>query len=127
MRENPHVALCFFWPFLHQQIIVEGNVAMISEPESDEAWGQSQRISGLAHWASGQTAKPKMRSELNLRLGDFKRRFSFEKVPRPPGWCGFAIRPERMEFWRTGWERLNARQVYQRNDAGAWTVEQANP
>lgn len=127
MQDNPYAALCFYWPGLHHQVIVEGEVAMLSETASNEAWGQQQRISGLAHWASDQTGKPEIQQGLNLRLGDFKRRFSFEKVPRPPDWCGFLIRPQRIEFWKTGWGRLNVRHRYHRSQEGVWILEQANP
>src|SRR5581483_11393949 len=54
MLANPRAALCFHWPALEQQAIVEGCVRMLSDAESDELWHIQPRENMLGHWASDQ-------------------------------------------------------------------------
>jgi len=56
MQRNPRVALCFHWPRLHYQVIIEGDVALLSEGESDAQWRNLPRDYSLGRWASDQTA-----------------------------------------------------------------------
>jgi pyridoxamine 5'-phosphate oxidase len=46
--------------------------------------------------------------------------------PRPPRWGGYRIRPERVELWEEGPDRLHDRLRY-RADSGAWTLERLSP
>lgn len=127
MQQNPRAALCFYWPELNQQVIAEGEVAILSDSDADAAWGHRPRDVGLGHWASDQIGTPEQEQTLKDHLEDARHRFSFERVPRPPDWYGFEVRPDRIEFWKTGWGRLKSRVLFQRNESGLWTEDQANP
>lgn len=127
MEQNPRAALCFHWPAHHQQVNVEGGVVVLPDDDANSAWGHGPRESGLGHWASNQVGATEQESGLKERLSKFKQQFNFERVPRPPDWYGYEIQPDRIEFWKTGWGRLQSRIRFQRNDSGIWTESQINP
>lgn len=41
LNDNPQAALCFYWPELHQQIVVEGSVARREEAQANGRTGMS--------------------------------------------------------------------------------------
>ena len=127
MQQNPRAALCFHWSALHQQVNVEGSVVVLTDADANSAWGHGPREAGLGHWASDQVGAAEQESGLKERLSKFRQRFSFERVPRPPDWYGYEIQPDRIEFWKTGWGRLQSRTQFQRNDADIWAESQINP
>lgn len=127
MQQNPRAALCFHWPSLHQQVTVDGEVRMLPSDEADAVWNHRPRAIGLGHWASDQAAAAAPEQELEQRLHGLKRKFGFERPPRPPDWCAFAIHPDRIEFWKTGWEHLRSRARFHKDEAGAWSEDCRNP
>jgi pyridoxamine 5'-phosphate oxidase len=127
MQDNPHVAVCFFWPELHSQVVVEGEVDILSEADSDTYWKKRTRESQLGAWVSEQSEAPVSSRELQEKLTQAKAEFSFEQAPRPPHWRAFLVRPARIEFWKTGWHRLLARTKFQKQPGGEWTEERENP
>ena len=49
-----------------------------------------------------------------------------EEVPRPPWWGGYVLRPETVEFWQNGPDRLHDRLRYRREGEG-WVLERLSP
>jgi pyridoxamine 5'-phosphate oxidase len=49
-----------------------------------------------------------------------------EGPPRPPRWGGFRIRPEVVELWEEGADRLHDRLRY-RPQSGGWALERLSP
>ena len=48
------------------------------------------------------------------------------RVPRPPFWGGFALRPDEIEFWQGQAGRLHDRFRYTR-EADGWRLERLAP
>jgi pyridoxamine 5'-phosphate oxidase len=48
-------------------------------------------------------------------------------VPRPEGWGGFRVVPQRIEFWYGAKFRLHERWRYDRDAAGAWSKRMLYP
>jgi pyridoxamine 5'-phosphate oxidase len=46
--------------------------------------------------------------------------------PRPPRWGGYRIRPEVVEMWEEGADRLHDRLRYQVR-SGSWRIERLSP
>lgn len=126
LTENPRAGLCFYWPSIHQQVIVEGPAGPVSEAESDAFWARRDRHGQLAALASRQSASLDSRSELEQRLVELRQRYGFDAVPRPQDWVGFRIAPTRIEFWRADWHHLHERLCYTKSD-GEWTVSLLAP
>ena len=126
LEANPHAALCFYWPWLDEQVRVEGRVTRLSDEESDAYFASRPRGKQVGAWASKQSRPLASREVLVDRVADAEARFAGKDVPRPPYWGGYRIAPERIEFWRAGEFRLHDREVYLREGDG-WKIERLYP
>jgi len=57
---------------------------------------------------------------------EFEQKYAGREVPRPPYWTGFALAPERVEFWWQREFRLHDRFEY-RFEGSAWLKRRLNP
>jgi len=126
LEANPHAALCFYWPWLDEQVRVEGRVTRLSDAESDAYFASRPRGKQVGAWASMQSRPLASREVLVDRVADAEARFAGKDVPRPPYWGGYRIAPERIEFWRAGEFRLHDREVYLR-EGDSWRIERLYP
>lgn len=127
MQSNPRAALCFYWRVLQYEVIVEGEVVLLSEEESDAEWRKMPRDTSLGHWASDQTQADVEPGALKQNVQTYRKEFDWESVPRAPSWRAFEIRPDRITFWPTGWQRLRVRERYLKSADGSWAVSKDNP
>ena len=119
-------ALCFHWQPLDAQVRVEGDAAPVPPAAADEYFATRARGSQLGAWASLQSRPIEQAGDLERRLADFERRFGDGPVPRPPHWSGFVVTPRRMEFWKSGANRLHQRHLYERR-GDSWTMTTLYP
>ena len=127
IQNNPRASVCFFWPGLQYQVIVDGAVEVLSEADSDLYWRKRPRDSQLGAWASEQSEKLQDKGALKKNLAAYKKLFDYKSADRPTNWRALQIRPQRIEFWKTGWNRLAARTRYQVQPNGEWTEQIENP
>jgi len=126
LDQNSRAALCFYWPTIKEQVRVEGPVERLSDEESDSYFATRSRGSQIAAWTSQQSQPLDSRRILVGRFLKYQAKFAARKVPRPPFWGGFLLRPERMEFWHSQLHRLHDRMLYVR-DGEQWTVQRLYP
>jgi pyridoxamine 5'-phosphate oxidase len=126
LSANPRAALCGYWPWIDEQVRVEGTVARVADAESDAYFAGRPRGSQLAAWASDQSAPLEARADLERRYDALEARYAGAPVPRPPHWGGYRLTPERIEFWQAGTSRLHERRLFVRDGAG-WRVTALNP
>ncbi|MGQ0622699.1 MAG: pyridoxal 5'-phosphate synthase [Panacagrimonas sp.] len=127
MQINPRAALCFHWRVLQYEVIVEGEVALLSEGESDAEWDKLPRDVSVGHWASDQTQADVEPAALKQNVQTYRKQFDWDRVPRAPSWRAFEIRPDRITFWQTGWQRLRVRERYLKSPDGSWVMSKDNP
>jgi pyridoxamine 5'-phosphate oxidase len=126
LEKNPGAALVFLWKELERQVRVEG-VASRLDPERSAAYFHSRpRESQLSAWASTQSVVIKTRSELEAKYIEVAARFADGEVPLPPHWGGYALLPQRIEFWQGRPGRLHDRFLYVRVENG-WRIERLAP
>ena len=54
-------------------------------------------------------------------------RFAGAVVPRPPGWSGFRVVPDAVEFWFGAQFRLHERWLHERDAGGRWQQRMLYP
>lgn len=126
LASNPKASLCVFWQPLMKQVLIEGTVGPVSEQNADAYWATRRRDSQLAAWASRQSEPLDDARTLKGRLAEYRERFEFKPVPRPPYWSGYRLKPTRIEFWTSGWRSLHERVCYEHSD-DTWSMTLLNP
>jgi len=126
LAENPRAALVFHWPAVGRQIRIEGRVERTSAAESDEYFGSRHPDSQIGAWASAQSSPLTRREDLLRRVEECERRFGDGPVPRPPGWGGYVLHADALEFWQHRESRLHDRFRYERSGDG-WAVTRLSP
>ncbi|MBV8067899.1 MAG: pyridoxamine 5'-phosphate oxidase [Candidatus Eremiobacteraeota bacterium] len=126
LAENPQAAAVLYWPQLHRQVRVEGDVVPLPENESDEYFSERPRGHRIAAWASEQSRVLESYAVLEDRFAHFDARFEGEDVPRPHSWGGYLLTPSRIEFWQGRPNRMHERIEYTRVGNG-WQTARLQP
>lgn len=116
---NPWAALCFGWLEDGRQIRAEGQVARVSDVESDTHFATLPRSIQLLAWSSDQRAEIDDRKVVRGRFDAERERFLGQEIPRPQRWGGYRLVPEEMEFWQRRADEIQDRFRYRR-DTGGW-------
>jgi pyridoxamine 5'-phosphate oxidase len=122
----PAAAIVVYWRELDRQVRARGTVERLSGEDSDAYFAGRPRDAQLGAWASPQSHPIPSRGELEGRVDDAGERFGSERIPRPPHWGGYVLRPESVEFWQGEAARLHDRFRYTR-DADGWRIERLAP
>jgi len=125
---HPKAAMLFHWKSLRRQVRLEGPVTPTTAEEADEYFATRQRGSQIGAWASDQSRPLESRFALEKRVAEYAARHVIGKVPRPPHWSGFRVKPVLIEFWQDGAFRLHDRLEYRRASPDApWTIRTLYP
>jgi pyridoxamine 5'-phosphate oxidase len=127
LAANPSACLVFPWYGIERQVIAEGRVRELSQPESERYFRSRPRGSQIGAWASRQSTVIASRAVLVDRVAELERRWPEpEQVPMPGFWGGYLLEPDAVEFWQAGAFRLHDRLRYRRHDDG-WIIERLSP
>lgn len=126
LADDPRACLVFWWQPLRRQVRVRGRVERVADEESDDYFQSRPRESQVGAWASAQSQPIDSRETLEARVAEASERYPLE-VPRPPGWGGFRLLPDSVEFWQGRDSRLHDRFLYRRAEDGSWSVQRLMP
>jgi pyridoxamine 5'-phosphate oxidase len=126
LAAHPHAALIVYWRELDRQVRIRGPVEKLPPSADDAYFATRPEAARIGAWASPQSRPLPDREALDDRVREATERFAGGDVPRPEFWGGFAVRPERVEFWQGQAARLHDRFVYVREGDG-WSIQRLAP
>jgi len=110
LAATPYASATFPWYQLGRQVHLRGPVTKVEPQVNEDYWAKRPRGSQLGAWASHQSQPIASRAALLAQLTEVTERFAeSERVPLPPGWGGYLIAPEQVEFWQGRENRLHNR------------------
>lgn len=128
LEKNPNACLVFYWKELERQIKIEGIVEKLKNKDNDEYFFSRPEGSRIGAWASPQSSVIADRSVLEGNVAKFTEKFEGKKVPRPPHWGGYIVKPTLIEFWQGRPSRLHDRIQYTLpKNKKTWTIERLAP
>ena len=120
IKENPKATMCFHWKSLLRQIRIAGTLEQVDEKTADDYYNSRAYESRIGAWASKQSSVLDDRNQLIDSIEDYKKKYSDkENVPRPGHWSGWNLKPNSIEFWLDGENRIHERLKYIK-DKSAW-------
>jgi len=125
--ENPKAAVLFPWLDLDRQVKIEGSIEKISSKESLKYFLSRPKGSQIGAWVSHQSEVISSRSILEAKFNEIKNKFVKGEIPFPSFWGGYILKPEKIEFWQAGTDRLHDRFVYTLDDKSNWEIERLAP
>ncbi len=126
LAAHPKAALLFHWKGLKRQVRVRGPVSVVSDAEADAYFASRARTSRLGAWASQQSRPLESRFALEKAVAVYAAKYPVGKVPRPPYWSGYRLKPVEWEFWKDMPFRLHNRIQYRQTDKG-WETHRLYP
>lgn len=121
IKENPFVSMCFHWKSLLRQVRINGKVSQVENSVADEYYNSRAYESRIGAWASKQSSVLTNRQQLVNSIEKFKEKFNDkDKVPRPDHWSGWNLKPDSLEFWLDGDNRIHERLKFILDHNGKW-------
>ena len=121
IKENPSVSMCFHWKSLLRQVRINGKVTPVQNTVADKYYNSRAYESRIGAWASNQSSVLNDRQELINSINKFKEKFNEkDNVPRPDHWSGWNLKPDSIEFWLDGDNRIHERLKFLLNSDGSW-------
>ncbi|HSN60398.1 MAG TPA: pyridoxamine 5'-phosphate oxidase [Ferruginibacter sp.] len=124
---NANCCLLFFWKELERQVRINGIAEKISAKESIEYFDSRPAGSQIGAWASPQSMVVAGKAMLIETFQYYAERFKHGKIPKPPHWGGYRVKPTRIEFWQGRPSRMHDRILYTSTPEGNWKTERLAP
>ena len=116
IKKDPKISMCFHWKSLLRQVRIVGLASKVSNNEADKYFNSRSYESRIGAWASDQSSILIDRKDLLNSINNYREKFLNEdKVPRPNHWSGWRLKPEEIEFWLDGENRIHERLKYIKN------------
>ena len=116
IKKDPKISMCFHWKSLLRQVRIVGLASKVSNKEADKYFNSRSYESRIGAWASDQSSILIDRRDLLNSINNYREKFLNEdKVPRPNHWSGWRLKPEEIEFWLDGENRIHERLKYIKN------------
>lgn len=126
LAAQPFAALTLFWPELERQVRIEGRVERVAPEVSDAYFASRPYQSRVGAWASRQSQALDSPRTLLARAARYAAQY-VGGVPRPENWGGYAVTPDRIEFWQGRPSRMHDRVLYLLDEQGRWVKSRLYP
>ncbi len=118
LRDNPYAAATFYWPALGRQARVEGRTEIAERALAEELFAERPRSHQLQAHVSRQGEEIESLDQLRDRLEALRSELGEVPVPCPKDWGAVRLRPDRVEFWQEGEDRLHSRRLFEASADG---------
>ncbi len=123
---NPRTALVFHWPALGRQARIEGRAAVAERELAEELFAERPRSHQLQALVSRQGEAIEDLGALRARLDELKAETDGQAIPCPTDWGAIRVRPDVVELWTEGEDRLHERRLFERH-GDRWTERLLSP
>lgn len=127
IKENPKVALLFFWKEMERQVKICGYTESVSRMETMKYFMTRPRESQIGAWVSKQSQVVSTKTLLHQKMAAMKKKFQSGVIPVPNFWGGYRVVPLSFEFWQGGKNRLHDRFIYESTENGNWNIKRLSP
>lgn len=127
LSKNPNISLSFVWHGLERQVHIEGIATKVSSDESNEYFRKRPYRSRIGARISPQSQPISSRMQLIRAFVKETARWIGKEVERPANWGGYAVTPNRIEFWQGKPNRLHDRFLYTLQSNGKWEISRLAP
>ena len=116
IKNDPKISMCFHWKSLLRQVRIVGLASKVSDQEANEYFNSRSYGSRIGAWASEQSSILINRQDLLNSIEKYKKKFpNKNEVSRPKHWSGWRLKPDEIEFWLDGENRIHERLKYIKN------------
>jgi pyridoxamine 5'-phosphate oxidase len=126
LRANPRVAIVFHLPTLGRQARIEGRAEIAERELAEELFAGRPRSHQLQAIVSRQGETIEDLGPLRTRLDALKDETKDQPVPCPDEWGAIRVRPDVVELWSEGDDRLHERCFFDR-DGDGWAMSLLAP
>ncbi len=125
LAANPHVALLFHWPSLGRQVHVAGDAEPAERALAEQLFAERPPAHQIQTLVSRQGEPIENLAPLQARHAHLLE--AMEAPPAcPPDWGAIRVRPQAVEFWLEGDDRMHDRLLYER-DGERWSLTRLAP
>lgn len=121
---TPFAAVTFYWRETLQQITVTGPVEMLSDELSTALFAERPLVAQATTAVSHQSQPPEHEHLGHQRAAELID--AGKPLPRPDGWAGYRLVPNRIEFWQGRASRLH-RRLEDTRDGTTWISQRLQP
>ena len=104
--------------FITSLAAVEGRAEIAERALAEELFAERPRSHQLQAHVSRQGEEIESLDQLRNRLEALRAELGEGPVPCPEDWGAVRLRPDRIEFWQEGEDRLHSRRLYEAGDGG---------
>lgn len=126
LRANPRAAIVFHWPALGRQARIEGKAEIAERELTEELFAERPRSHQLQALVSHQGEAIEDLGKLRTRLDELKTEMDAQPIPCPADWGAVRVRPDVVELWNEGDDRLHERRLFERN-GDTWAATLLSP
>ncbi len=124
--DNPHIAICFYWPKEKRQVRIEGVASKAPDPLAEKAFQNRPTDHKMSIIASDQSRVLLNPADFEQKIAETAQKYGDDPIDRPKKWGGFAITPSRIEFWQEQPFWMHERLVYT-DHQGEWSYAKLYP
>ncbi|MBN8870242.1 MAG: pyridoxal 5'-phosphate synthase [Solirubrobacterales bacterium] len=126
LRQNPKVAIAFYWAALGRQVLVRGVASEAERALAEELFAERGRDNQMQTHVSRQGEEIESLDPLRRRRIELVGELDGQAVPCPQDWGVIRVKPDFIEFWEETPDRLHDRTEHYRVD-GRWATRQLAP